>query len=114
MISIVKRDKDKDIIKIKNIIKRTVLKIALVFLTSLIFNQLRAHKCFLVHQKTQNYSKITKKQIALNSMPVNRKFCIAPMNNWRYAIFPDGDVGWIPKELDLPQALFVNFSNDSN
>jgi hypothetical protein len=36
------------------------------------------------------------------------------MNDWRYAIFPDGDIGWIPKELDLPQALFVNFSNDSN
>ena len=39
---------------------------------------------------------------------------VTPMNDWRFAIFPDGDVGWIPKELDLPQALFVNFSNDSN
>jgi len=39
---------------------------------------------------------------------------VTPMNDWRYAIFPDGDVGWISKEVDLPQALFVNFSNKSN
>jgi len=32
---------------------------------------------------------------------------VTPFNNWHYAIFPDGDVGWIPNDIDLPEALFV-------
>jgi hypothetical protein len=34
-----------------------------------------------------------------------------PFNGWRYAIFPDGVVGWISKEIDLPKLLFVPFRN---
>ena len=37
---------------------------------------------------------------------------VTPFNDWRYAIFPDGVVGWIPKEIDLPKPLFVPFRND--
>jgi hypothetical protein len=37
---------------------------------------------------------------------------VTPFNDWRYAIFPNGQVGWIPKEMDLPQTLFVPFRND--
>jgi hypothetical protein len=37
---------------------------------------------------------------------------VTPFNDWRYSIFPDGVVGWIPKEIDLPQTLFVPFRND--
>ena len=37
---------------------------------------------------------------------------VTPFNDWRYAIFPDGVVGWIPKEIDLPKSLFVPFRND--
>ena len=37
---------------------------------------------------------------------------VTPFNDWRYAIFPDGQVGWIPTEMDLPQTLFVPFRND--
>jgi len=37
---------------------------------------------------------------------------VTPFNDWRYAIFPDGQVGWIPKDVDLPQALFIPFRND--
>ena len=37
---------------------------------------------------------------------------VTPFNDWRYAIFPDGQVGWIPKEINLPQTLFVPFRND--
>ena len=37
---------------------------------------------------------------------------VTPFNEWRYAIFPNGQVGWIPKEINLPQTLFVPFRND--
>jgi len=32
---------------------------------------------------------------------------VTPFNNWRYAVFPNDQVGWIPNEIVLPEALFI-------
>jgi len=39
---------------------------------------------------------------------------VTPFNDWRFAVFDDGEIGWIPKETVLPKALFVPFRNDIN
>ena len=37
---------------------------------------------------------------------------VTPFNDWRFAVFEDGEVGWIPKETVLPKSLFIPFRND--
>ena len=37
---------------------------------------------------------------------------VPPFGYWRYAMYPDGNVGWLPKDIDLPKALFIPFRND--
>jgi hypothetical protein len=27
-------------------------------------------------------------------------------------MYPDGEIGWLPKDVDLPTALFIPFRND--
>ena len=39
---------------------------------------------------------------------------VTPFNDWRFAVFDDGEIGWIPKETVLPKSLFVPFRNDIN
>lgn len=34
---------------------------------------------------------------------------VTPFNNWRYAVFPNDQVGWIPNEIVLPEALFIPY-----
>jgi hypothetical protein len=36
---------------------------------------------------------------------------IAPHCNWRYIKAPTGSVEWIPKSIDLPENLFVPYTN---
>lgn len=37
---------------------------------------------------------------------------VTPFNDWRYAVFPDGKIGWIPKDIELPEKLFIPLRDD--
>ena len=37
---------------------------------------------------------------------------VSPKTAWKWAVWPSGHVGWLPKEINLPDALRVHSRND--
>jgi hypothetical protein len=37
---------------------------------------------------------------------------ISPYTDWKWARWPGGEVGWLPKEVELPESLRVSVRND--
>jgi hypothetical protein len=35
----------------------------------------------------------------------------SPYTGWQWAVWPNGEVGWVPRDIDLPNALRVSFRN---
>lgn len=36
----------------------------------------------------------------------------SPFTDWKWAVWPNGEVGWLPEDVVLPDSLRVSFRND--
>lgn len=36
---------------------------------------------------------------------------LSPYSGWQWAVWPNGEVGWLPKDIVLPNSLRVSFRN---